>query len=589
MFNQSGFASSILLTMSAVFLLTISPLNAQQVQLMGDGELWSFFRGITEPPGSPGAWRGPGYDDSAWASGVPPLGYGDGDDVTLLSDMRGMYSSVYARRRFFAGALLREGTAIASGASACAPGALPVLDHLWLTVDYDDGFVAYLNGVEVARRGLGEQGTFVPHDALASDHEAGALERIDITPFLKFLKPGENVLALQGHNSSLFSSDLTLTATLQATGPIELTRYPYLQRPAEGEVTIAWKTAAPGVGSVLYNAVGAVMGGGLLSPRVVSEPAPATLHVVELSGLEPDTLYGYVVAMDGKPLTGGDVFRTLGGSASESISFNAVGDSGVDTGLTRAVRSRWLATGATLGLRLGDLAYDSGTDQEFQDHYFAVYRDFLRRGFDMTTIGNHESYTNAAQPYLDNLFLPSGGTERYYAFEAGPALFISLDVETSDYGPGSTQRDWLEKTLAASARPWKFAFMHDGPYSCSLVHGSNFAARESFSPLFERYGIDVVFAGHDHGYERSRPVLDFMPEGKPVRYIVSGGGGRSLYPWRTDCPWTAVAASTDEIVNVSVNGPCLTLRAIRPDGSMVDADSFCKPLVPPASSPPDAD
>jgi hypothetical protein len=197
----------------------------------------------------------------------------------------------------------------------------------------------------------------------------------------------------------------------------------------------------------------------------------------------------------------------------------------------------------------------------------------------MTAIGNHEARTNSAQPYLDNLILPTSvpdGNERFYAFEAGPALFVSLDVHTSSFAPGSPQHTWLEETLASSNHVWKFAFLHSGPYSCSRVHGSNLPVRQSFSPLFERYGMDVVFSGHDHGYERSKPVRDFVPDGYPVRYVVSGGGGRSLYPWSTSCPWTASASSAYQLATVSVEGPCLSLIALRPDGSVLDSEAYCK-------------
>src|SRR5206468_10104446 len=113
--------------------------------------------------------------------------------------------------------------------------------------------------------------------------------------------------------------------------------------------------------------------------------------------------------------------------------------------------------------------------------------------------------------YLDIYSPPEdfdSGTQRYYAFESGPALFVSVAVFGTDYSPGSPQYQWLERTLASSTQPWKFVFMHWGPYSCSIVHGSNMTVREVLAPLFERYGVDIVFSGHDHDYERSHPVQE---------------------------------------------------------------------------------
>src|SRR5206468_6269788 len=119
----------------------------------------------------------------------------------------------------------------------------PDLRRLLLTVDYEDGFVAYLNGVEIARRGLGAPGTFVSHDAAATPHRTGTPEAIDVTKYLGLLRRGANVLALQGHKVSRASASFTLTARLHATGPIAITRYPYLQRPSPDTVIVAWKTA----------------------------------------------------------------------------------------------------------------------------------------------------------------------------------------------------------------------------------------------------------------------------------------------------------------------------------------------------------
>jgi hypothetical protein len=69
-----------------------------------------------------------------------------------------------------------------------------------------------------------------------------------------------------------------------------------------------------------------------------------------------------------------------------------------------------------------------------------------------------------------------------------------------------------------------------------------------------------------------------------VRYIISGGGGWTVYPWSTACTWTRAAASEEELVKVSVDGPCLSLQALRPDGSILDAEAYCKSLPPPAAA-----
>lgn len=167
------------------------------------GPGWRYFKGTTEPSpgidgGSTTAWTEPGFDDAVWLDGETGIGYGDDDDATVLPDMRGNYLSVYLRRRFTVEDPSQLSTFI-------------------LEVAYDDGFVAYLNGVEVARSATMENvGSPPAHDrSTAGSHEVtrGA-ERFDLRRFMAMLVPGENVLAIQVHNASLDSSDLSMLPKL---------------------------------------------------------------------------------------------------------------------------------------------------------------------------------------------------------------------------------------------------------------------------------------------------------------------------------------------------------------------------------------
>jgi PKD repeat protein len=160
------------------------------------GATWKYWKGWK----SPGAdWAQTDYDASDWNEGKAGFGYGDGDDATLLNDMKGSYSTVYIRKLFS----LSDADAVTS---------------LVLSVDYDDGFVAFLNGVEVARKNVAQGQSF---DSKASGgHEANGFESFDIGEYASALVTGTNVLALEGHNVSLSSSDLTLHPALQLEGAL---------------------------------------------------------------------------------------------------------------------------------------------------------------------------------------------------------------------------------------------------------------------------------------------------------------------------------------------------------------------------------
>ena len=159
------------------------------------GESWRYFKGKLEPPAN---WTAVSFADGSWAVGPSGFGYGDGDDATVLSDMAGSYKTVYIRHVF----------------DVAQPQALV---DLTLVVDYDDGFVAYLNGTEVARRNV--DGNPPGHDASATDsHEAGVPELFSIASALTLLVPGSNVLAIQGHNNGIGSADFSLIPSLHSCG-----------------------------------------------------------------------------------------------------------------------------------------------------------------------------------------------------------------------------------------------------------------------------------------------------------------------------------------------------------------------------------
>jgi hypothetical protein len=110
-----------------------------QETLIARGAAWKFLRGSAVPAGGALDWTQPDFDDPSWESGAAGFGYGDGDDATALDDMRGRYTTVLIRRDFEVG----------------EPAAF---DALELAIDYDDGFIAFLNGREVARDNVGAAG-----------------------------------------------------------------------------------------------------------------------------------------------------------------------------------------------------------------------------------------------------------------------------------------------------------------------------------------------------------------------------------------------------------------------------------------------
>jgi hypothetical protein len=170
-------------------------------EIIALGESWKFFKGTEPPSNPPDAWTAIDFDDSQWQTGPAGFGYGDNDDATVLGDMQGNYVSVYIRKEF-------------SGSS------LSPDDVLTLEVDYDDGFIAYLNGAEVARANMPTGGAAGYNTTASSAHEAGSPETFVLGTTGELLNPGSNVLAIEGHNTSLSSSDFSLIPVLRASSEV---------------------------------------------------------------------------------------------------------------------------------------------------------------------------------------------------------------------------------------------------------------------------------------------------------------------------------------------------------------------------------
>lgn len=172
-------------------------LGSEATTLVEAGWTWHYLAGTEAPSEPDDAWTQLDFDDSAWPVGPAGFGYGDNDDATVLADMQGRYVTLYIRTTFSVAAPLGEGT-------------------LELEIDYDDGFIAYLNGREIARRNVPEGPATLA--TTASSHEAGTPEMIALGAAADLLVEGVNVLAIEGHNASADSSDFSLIPALRTAG-----------------------------------------------------------------------------------------------------------------------------------------------------------------------------------------------------------------------------------------------------------------------------------------------------------------------------------------------------------------------------------
>jgi hypothetical protein len=244
------------------------------------------------------------------------------------------------------------------------------------------------------------------------------------------------------------------------------------------------------------------------------------------------------------------------------VRFVAFGDSGSGSERQYAVLEQLFGVPFDLMLHTGDLAYEDGTALQLEERFFDVYAPLIASIPAFPISGNHEYHTDDAAPFRAAFDLPDNGGpaghERWYSFDWGDIHFVALDTERVI----PEQLEWLEHDLGANVLPWTIAYLHRPPFS-SGAHGNNKGVQLTFVPLFERYGVDLVFAGHDHDYERTIPQ-------NGVTYIVTGGGGRGTRAVGTSS-FTAHSQSVLHFVYAELADDRLRVVALDSTGAEFDS------------------
>jgi len=182
-------------------------------------------------------------------------------------------------------------------------------------------------------------------------------------------------------------------------------------------------------------------------------------------------------------------------------------------------------------------------------------------------LGNHDWYATGAKPYLDFFSLPNN--ERYYQFQRGDVHLFAIDSDFAE-PDGNTvdpkQAQCPRAQLAASSAPWRVVFFHHPPYSSGAVHGSTVEMRWPFA----EWGASIVYAGHDHTYERL--AVDGFP------YIVNGVGGHDLYELADPLPESLVRhADVHGLVLVTATAKEFVSRFLDARGEELDVFKLQRP------------
>jgi len=207
----------------------------QRVQLVDRGAIWRYFKGTGEASSPPGLWRTMDFSDVGWPLGAAPFGYGDPPFGTAINDMRDSYSTIFLRRQF-----------------DLPPGA--IISELTMYADYDDGFIAWINGVEVLNAN-GPTGTVEYDDFAAGNHESGSYQRFTLPAPHDYLRDGENLIALQGFNVNLGSSDFKLDMELFCKTPSMEPAVRFIRGDSNGDGFLDIADVLHGLFSLFYGTV----------------------------------------------------------------------------------------------------------------------------------------------------------------------------------------------------------------------------------------------------------------------------------------------------------------------------------------------
>ncbi len=208
-------------------------------------------------------------------------------------------------------------------------------------------------------------------------------------------------------------------------------------------------------------------------------------------------------------------------------------------------------------LMMGDNMYGSEKAVDYKTKFENIYKPLLDQKVKFyASLGNHDE---SNQRFYE--FFNMDGQE-YYRFQKSGVSFYALNSNYMD----KKQVDWLNDKLAADTASWKIAFFHHPPYSSGAKHGSDEKLRAIVEPIFLKHGVDVVFTGHEHFYERIHPQ-------KGVFYFISGSGGKLRKgDVKKGSPLTAKAFDNDmSFMLVEIDGDQMHFQVVSRTGQTVDS------------------
>jgi len=255
----------------------------------------------------------------------------------------------------------------------------------------------------------------------------------------------------------------------------------------------------------------------------------------------------------------------LPAAARAAVRFAVIGDNGTGDQPEFDVARQMIAFRTQVPfdfvIMVGDNLFGRPSARDFSNGFERPYKPLLDAGVRFyAVLGNHDAPDNRLYPGFNMV------GQRYYTYARGNVRFFGLDTNFLD----DAQMTWLEDALKSSLERWKIVYFHHAIYSNGKRHGSNVELRVMLEPLFVRYGVNVVFSGHDHIYERFKPQ-------KGITYFVAGAGGKLRKGIRSSEQTAAAFDQDQSFVLVEIAGEQMTFRAVSRTGRLIDSGVIRQP------------
>jgi 3',5'-cyclic AMP phosphodiesterase CpdA len=244
-----------------------------------------------------------------------------------------------------------------------------------------------------------------------------------------------------------------------------------------------------------------------------------------------------------------------------SIRFAVIGDSGTggrdQYDIAEQMQAFRQVVKFDFVIMLGDNIYGGHSPKDFTNKFERPYKPLLDAGVKFyASLGNHDD------PDVERLYKPFNmDGQRYYVFKKGDVAFFALDSNYMD----PKQLDWVTQNLRDSRAKWKICFFHHPLYNYGKSHGPDMDLRAQLTPLFRQYGVNAVFSGHEHVYERLKPVDN-------VAYFVLGNSGKLMSHDLRSSPQMDVGFDSGRsFMLVEIAGDDLYFQTISRTGSTIDS------------------